>query len=163
MAPPSLADLGLPAASEDDLRVDDILSNEEIEAIRKRAREEVLADPGQHYRPARGEDAVDRLLRHAFVLYPFFFLGVGVVAAECHRRWRRPGCDRPSTQSWVSWPAEAPHRSRSTSWPGRWCWTGPDSVIRCARYASARREATPRGRGSVGAARFDDSARSSRA
>ena len=29
-------------------------------------------------------------LRHAFVLYPFLFLGVGVVAAECHRRWRRP-------------------------------------------------------------------------
>ncbi|HZN04389.1 MAG TPA: hypothetical protein VFD06_12475 [Candidatus Polarisedimenticolia bacterium] len=29
-------------------------------------------------------------LRHAFVLYPFLFLGAGVVAAECHRRWRRP-------------------------------------------------------------------------
>lgn len=41
---PTLADLGLGAAPEAEIALDEILSNEEIEAIRRRAREEVAAE-----------------------------------------------------------------------------------------------------------------------
>lgn len=43
-APQTLADLGLSAEPEDDLRLDDILSNEEIEAIKAKAREDVAKE-----------------------------------------------------------------------------------------------------------------------
>ena len=42
--PQTLADLGLAAEPEDDFRLDDILSNEEIEAIRAKAREDVAKE-----------------------------------------------------------------------------------------------------------------------
>lgn len=41
---PTLADLGLPAQPEDDFRVDEILTNEEIQAIRAEALRQVEAD-----------------------------------------------------------------------------------------------------------------------
>lgn len=45
--PPTLASLGLAAEPEDDFRLDDILTNEEIEAIKAKAREQVAKERRQ--------------------------------------------------------------------------------------------------------------------
>lgn len=52
-------------------------------------------------------------LRHAFVLYPFLFLGAGLIAAACRRRWRRPVaalllllCAGLAAETLSAWPDE---------------------------------------------------------